>query len=151
MKISQLNKTPKRHTCQIKSGDHIELFLWLPMNYSFNTCLWQPDYQPDILYGKLFVWQIQSTETDQNSGLLTMSMWQCTHWSLHVMEFLVQILITHPHQFPYSPGLALNELFLFTRLKNHLSGLYFDLDEDTEMIMALRRTSQDFKNCFLSW
>jgi hypothetical protein len=61
---------------------------------------------------------------------------------------LAQILITYLHQLPYSLGLALNDFFLFPRLKNHLRELHFDLDEDIKMIVALRRTSQDFKNYF---
>lgn len=77
-----------------------------------------------------------------------MTICQCTHWTSHVNKFLAQILMTYLHQFPYSLGLALNDFSVFPTLKNHLRGLHFDLDEDMKMIVALRRTSQEFKNCF---
>ncbi|UYV78288.1 hypothetical protein LAZ67_16000845 [Cordylochernes scorpioides] len=91
--------------------------------------------------------------------------WQNNDWILHVgnarphtahvvLQFLAKhstIQIPHP---PYSPDLAPNDFFLYSKLKMNLKGRKFD---NVDMIQAeskatLRNLSKsDFISCFDNW
>ncbi|UYV69145.1 hypothetical protein LAZ67_6002586 [Cordylochernes scorpioides] len=98
-------------------------------------------------------------------GLKRPERWQNNDWILHVdnarphtahvvLQFLAKhsnIQIPHP---PYSPDLALNDFFLYPKLKMKLKGRKFD---NVDMIQAeskatLRNLSKsDFISCFDNW
>ena len=74
--------------------------------------------------------------------------------SLLVQQFLSNKNITLcPHP-PYSPDLALCDLWLFPKVKMTMKGKSFESIQDIEAAMTVQLktlTKEDFQNCFRKW
>ncbi|GFW64306.1 mariner Mos1 transposase [Trichonephila clavipes] len=92
-------------------------------------------------------------------------LWESGDWLLHrdnapahtsnlVQQYLSKHSIAQLHQPPYSPNIALCDIWLFPRLKMPLKGHRFDNKQtvETNATNALKAISKtDFQECFNKW
>jgi hypothetical protein len=77
------------------------------------------------------------------------------HKALSVKQFLVQKSITEVEHPPCYPDLALNDFWLFTKIKSALKGRRYQDMEDIHprnVTTALKAVpQQEFQKCFQQW